>query len=160
MKIIFLDIDGVLNSVLFEAEQKAGDDSRIDSTRVKLLSEIVERTGASIVLSSTWREDWDSDPMICGNDGKYINECLCECGLSIIDKTPYLSYSDERRLEISTWIARHRSEVESFVILDDILAGWGELWDRVVVTNPYGRGLERRHVEEAVYILNEAGNDF
>ena len=159
MKIIFLDIDGVLNSVMYEA-MRADDiaDSRIDSSRVKLLADIAFATGAKIVLSSTWREDWDSDPELCGEDGKYINECLGKYGLSIIDKTPYLSYSDDRRVEILTWIARHRAEVESIVVLDDISCGWGELSDKVVITNPYGYGLEERHVGLAIEILNTPCN--
>ena len=157
MKVIFLDIDGVLNSVLFDAQRIIEEEhSRIDMSRVELLSEIIERTGAKIVLSSTWREDWDVDESLRGPDGKYIDKCLAEHSLALIDKTPHLQYSDERRIEIATWVARHRDEIESYVILDDIMAGWGELWEHVVITNPYGRGLERNHVEQAVYILNEA----
>lgn len=154
MKIIFLDIDGVLNSVMYDAsrsEERA--DNRIDASRVRLLADIVNATDAKIVLSSTWREAWDKDPDLCDSDGKYINKCLSEYGLSIIDKTPYLSYSDERRLEILDWLARHLGEVESFVILDDINCGWGELCSHVVVTNPYGHGLEEHHVKRALDIL-------
>ena len=155
-KYIFLDIDGVLNSVMYDAgrsEERA--DNRIDRSRVRLLANIVNATDAKIVLSSTWREDWDKDTKLCGSDGKYINNCLSEYGLSIIDKTPYLSYSDERRLEILDWLAQHHGEVESFVILDDINCGWGELYSRVVITNPYGYGLEEAHVQQALDILNE-----
>ena len=54
MKIIFLDIDGVLNSVMYDAhrsEERA--DNRIDMMRVKFLADIVNATGAKIVLGST-----------------------------------------------------------------------------------------------------------
>ena len=60
MKIIFLDIDGVLNSEMYEwsrGEDRA--DNRIDLSRVRLLKDIVSATDAKIVLSSTWRLDWD-----------------------------------------------------------------------------------------------------
>ena len=155
MKIIFLDIDGVLNSVMYDAAREERADTRIDMSRVKLLADIVNATDAKIVLSSTWREDWDKSPELCGDDGEYINRCLAKYGLSIIDKTPYLSYSDDRTLEILDWLARHRGEVENFVILDDINCGWGELCSRVVITNPYGYGLEEAHVQKALDILNE-----
>jgi len=128
-------------------------DNRIDLSRVKLLADIVNVTDAKIVLSSTWREDWDKSPEICGDDGKYIDECLAKYGLSIIDKTPYLSYSDDRRIEILTWLCHHRTEVESFAILDDINRGWAELHNRVVITNPYGYGLEEEHVQRALDLL-------
>lgn len=47
MKIIFLDIDGVLN---YENSK-----SKVEEEKVKLLKEIVGRTDAEIVLSSDWR---------------------------------------------------------------------------------------------------------
>ena len=154
MKIIFLDIDGVLNSVMYDAhrlEERA--DNRIDMTRVKLLADIVNATGAKIVLSSTWREDWDKSPEFCGSDGEYINECLAKHNLSIMDKTSCFSYSDDRQYEIRAWLTYHDSEVESFVILDDINSGWGVLSSNVVITNPYGYGLEESHVQKAIDLL-------
>ena len=138
MKIIFLDIDGVLNSEMYEwsrGEDRA--DNRIDLSRVRLLKDIVSATDAKIVLSSTWRLDWNKSPELCGEDGEYINQCLAQYGLSIIDKTPFNSMIDDRRREILTWLSRHRGEVESFVILDDINCGWEDLDRRVVVTDPY-----------------------
>ena len=155
MKIIFLDIDGVLNSEMYEwsrGEDRA--DNRIDLSRVRLLKDIVSATDAKIVLSSTWRLDWDKSPELCGEDGEYINQCLAQYGLSIIDKTPFNSMIDDRRREILTWLSRHRGEVESFVILDDINCGWEELDSRVVVTEPYGYGLNEEHVKKAIKLLN------
>jgi hypothetical protein len=154
MKIIFLDIDGVLNSVMYDAhrlEERA--DNRIDMTRVKLLADIVNATEAKIVLSSTWREDWDKSSELCGSDGEYINECLSRYDISIMDKTPCFNYSDDRQYEIRTWLAYHSNEVESFVILDDINSGWGVLSNNAVITNPYGYGLEESHVQKAIDIL-------
>ena len=155
MKIIFLDIDGVLNSEMYEwsrGEDRA--DNRIDLSRVRLLKDIVSATDAKIVLSSTWRLDWDKSPELCGEDGEYINQCLAQYGLFIIDKTPFNSMIDDRRREILTWLSSHRGEVESFVILDDINCGWEELDRRVVVTDPYGYGLNEEHVKKAIKLLN------
>ena len=50
-KVIFLDIDGVLNDEGEEREKGV----YIDETRVQRLASIVEQTGAEIVLSSSWR---------------------------------------------------------------------------------------------------------
>ena len=58
MKVIFLDVDGVLNSQqLFE---KCEDDQLIsvDEDNIKNLKTIVDATGAKIVLSSSWRYGW------------------------------------------------------------------------------------------------------
>lgn len=154
MKIIFLDIDGVLNSEMYEASRKDDcGDGYIDLSRVKLLADIVNATGAKIVLTSSLRMDWDKNPDLCDKDGKYINQCLDRYGLYITDKTPFFSLFTERRKEILSWLLNHHSEVEGFVILDDMNYGWGELSDRVINTNPQGYGLEEEHVEKALELL-------
>ena len=155
MKIIFLDIDGVLNSEMYEASRKDDcGDGYIDLSRVKLLADIVNATGAKIVLTSSLRLEWEKASERCGSDGKYINQCFDRYGLSIMDKTPYFSLFTERRKEILSWISNHRSEVESFVILDDKNYGWGELSGRVVFTAPLSYGLEEEHVQKALELLS------
>ena len=63
MKIIFLDIDGVLNSIGWVERTKgtAYEDKEIDPSKVRLLKQIIDKTDAKIVLSSTWREVNGSD---------------------------------------------------------------------------------------------------
>ena len=51
MKVIFLDIDGVLTTCSYHNP----DTNHIDPQRVCILSQIVNRTGAKIVLISTWK---------------------------------------------------------------------------------------------------------
>ena len=55
MKVIFLDVDGVLNSEkdLLEAKGK----SELFDRPLILLKELVESTKAKIVVSSTWRKE-------------------------------------------------------------------------------------------------------
>ena len=155
MKIIFLDIDGVLTSDMYEESRlEKRDDNRIDLSRVKLLAELVKSTDAKIVLTSTWRVDWNKISLLCGDYGKYLNQCLATYNLSIFDKTPFISYLGDRRKEILIWLSRHRGEVESFVIIDDINYGWNELKNRVVITNPQGYGLEEKHMQKAIELLN------
>ncbi len=59
MKIIFLDIDGVLNSdEYFDKISNLdiqGIEQEIDIEKVKLLKEAINETGAKVVLSSSWR---------------------------------------------------------------------------------------------------------
>ncbi len=155
MKIIFLDVDGVLNSEMYEASRNDDcGDGYIDLSRVKLLADIVNATGAKIVLTSSLRLEWEKDSKRCGSDGKYINQCFAKYGLSIMDKTLFTSFFAERRKEILSWISNHRSEVESFVILDDMNYGWGELSGRVVITDPLSYGLEEEHVQKALELLS------
>lgn len=154
MKVIFLDIDGVLNSRAYDRQRNWNEQTDIDETRLPLVKEIVERTGAVIVLSSTWREHWNADPRLCDGDGVYINETFKKFGLEIYDKTPDIGRYAERYDEIKTWLSS-QDGVTGFVIIDDYRYGWKELGANFVKTNPnFGLGLEREHVEKAVEILS------
>ena len=59
MKVIFLDIDGVLNSDEYLDKVKNSDiqgiERDIDVEKVKLLKRAIDETGARVVLSSSWR---------------------------------------------------------------------------------------------------------
>ena len=54
-KIVFLDVDGVLNSeVFFTSAPKEERETMMDSKAVKLLNQL---EGAMVVISSSWGED-------------------------------------------------------------------------------------------------------
>lgn len=154
MKVIFLDIDGVLNSRAYDKTRSLTEQSNIDETRLPLVKKIVDETGARIVLSSTWREHWCADTKLCDSDGVYINDVFAKFGLRIYDKTPDLGHGFDRPDEITAWLKYAEEPIESFVILDDYNYGWGKLSDSFVKTNPvFGRGLENEHVKAAIEIL-------
>ena len=154
MKIIFLDIDGVLNSVKYDNERSDGE-GNIDISRLSLLKQLADKTDALIVLTSSWRKHWDPSGILTDEVGKELERTFCDSGVFLFDKTPVLG--GHRSFEISAWLEAH-PEIESFVILDDIKFGWGEL-DRYVVKTDQriGRGLEIRHVDKAREILEHKG---
>lgn len=152
IKIIFLDIDGVLNSLKYDMERTATD-GNIDPSRLVLLKQIVDFTGAEIVLTSTWRKFWEKEKSQMGETGRELNQVFGSAGLTIFDKTPVLG---NRKEEISAWTVANEGLVDSFCIIDDITFGWEEFEPFVVNTNPrIGRGLEEKHVKKAVSILNK-----
>lgn len=158
-KIIFLDIDGVLNFVdHFEKTKNCKGYTEINSEKVKLLKDIVDRTGANIVLSSTWsdlrkRTDRPEHPMYT-----YLVNTLKQYGLEIIDHTPNIN--QDRPKEIKAWIDRQMDKNIRFVSLDDDYSK--HLYDEVgignclVKTSFYEKdgGLRKEHVEMAIKILN------
>lgn len=154
MKILFLDIDGVLNSARYDRE-KATDSGNIDPSRLELVKEIIEKTEARIVLSSTWREHWEKDPTLCDGDGTEINRIFAEHGLIIFDKTPVLPRNSSRAAEIGAWLEEH-PDVTVYAILDDETFGWTEeLTSHWVKTNHrIGYGLEETHVARVIELLN------
>lgn len=139
MKIIFLDVDGVLNSVQDRFSTKL-------ETRkhILFLRHIVNKTDAEIVLSSSWR--------ICGLLPK-LCRILREYNLRISDITPYILDRASRGREIRAWLDDHTG-VESFVILDDEDFDIVNMFpDNIVKTNSEV-GLQKEDAEKCIAILS------
>lgn len=155
MKVIFLDIDGVLNSWKYDQERGSLDEN-IDKTRLPLICEIVNATNAQIVLTSTWRKHWSQKTDEADQIGRKINETFALYNLTIMDKTPDLN---NRPQEIKAWLCNQL--VERFVIIDDIHFGWEDLDKNVVKTNyRVGRGLGHSHVQRSIDILNDCKSKY
>jgi hypothetical protein len=155
MKVIFLDVDGVLNSQdLFEKCKE--ELVPIDEENVRCLKDIVDATGAKIVLSSSWRYGWMKDDEQVQEECRILVDMLAKYGLEIMDKTEYLS-SGRREDEIKDWMECSKEKIENFVILDDGPYDWNrhgyeKHWVR---TDFCTGGLRAEHVKEAVHILNK-----
>ena len=155
-KVIFLDLDGVLNSRAYDRERDCTKQTYIDETRLPLLKRIVDETGAKIVFSSSWREHWDKNSANCDEDGVYINECFSKYDLKIFDKTPVIKGADKSD-EISYYLEMYLGEIDNYVILDDENFDWTDAMRlHVIKTNAFiGRGLNEEHVRKTVEILNK-----
>lgn len=162
-KVIFLDIDGVLNDEGPEKEIQ-----EINPVYVSNLAKIVRRTGADIILTSCWRRSIISymrNGSKQGNDVELLLSLFKENGLVISGYTPiYFNGGPGRPFEIRTWLA-NRPNIKDFLILDDDTF-WQWNWlsryvvtTKKVVNNKKGRsgmmrGLTEEYVREAVRILN------
>lgn len=158
MKVIFLDVDGVLNSMEFY-ENNNVIQNPLDRRCIYCLKEIVERTDAKIVLSSSWRGGWNIDPKKCGYQGIILNSELKYVELEIFDCTKSLTYNDgmSRSREIKKWLLECPYDIENYLILDDNDFGWEKmgLSNQWVQPNFLEKGLEEKHIELCVKILNE-----
>lgn len=151
MKIIFLDIDGVLNCEY--SKSRCDGFIGIDMTKLRLLKQIVDATGAKIVLSSTWRIGYDRLGHELQHHAKYMNRKFQKAGLIIYDVTPYKKH--RRSEEIEEWL--EDKDVESFVILDDEDFEWSpELRKRWIKSSFYeaNGGIRQEHVDRAIELLN------
>ena len=106
MKIIFLDIDGVLNT---------NSNKEISNDKLKLLSELVSKTGAEIVLSSSWRNWWNNPKTNIPSSfiTKWKNQFL-DNNISITLTT---ELECPKNLSIEKFIIQH--DVKRYVVLDD-----------------------------------------
>jgi hypothetical protein len=138
-RVIFLDIDGVLAPIL--RWDRYGD---LDRACIKVLNEIVEASGADVVVSSTWRY---------GKTVAELQEILASDGFSgrVVDKTPIGAPGADRGDEIATWLAQHA--VDGYVIIDDHV-DMGTLRTHLVQTHP-ARGLEPADAPRALAILTQ-----
>lgn len=166
MKILFLGVDGVLNSN--ETKELIPDTNftGIDNKYVKRLKKIVDATDAQIVLCSTWRLEkshgWDHD--LTGSR-KYLQKKLDKCGLRYVSQTPDLSKNGIMRgHEIQKWLDNNNDiTIDSWIVLDDeCFSDYEECkimehLIRTVQKDTFGKyinGLSEENVEEAIKLLN------
>lgn len=153
MKVIFLDVDGVLNSDEYFDKIKnlniQGIQNEIDIEKIKLLKKAIDATGAKVVLSSSWRYT---------RNAQYLKELLSSFEI-YTDSTPFIQ--GKRGLEIKQWLLDHQG-VENFVILDDeIFDSYDEelLKKLVKISNgnghSFGEGLLSKDIDEIIKRLGK-----
>ena len=156
MKVIFLDIDGVLNYTEWYVSDRnpgnlEGQEADVDPLCAERINRICRETGAKVVLTSDWRVNWP-----------YCIDRLGRGGLEkdlVIDKTPehmWLEHAPEdyksRGAEIEHWLSDH-PECDSYVILDDRKDMLESQMSNFVHVNPLC-GLDELDVKFALKILN------
>lgn len=154
MKVILLDFDGVLNCSVTLREQ-GGYGLYLEEEKMEVLKEIVDQTGARIVLTTSWREHWEPNG---GGDavGKEIDALFARHGLSVFDKTPRSRISREE--EIRLWLEEN-GEAERFAVLDDMLLYEDFLKGHFVKTSDFFGGLTREDAQRAIRILKGEKDD-
>lgn len=156
-RIIFLDIDGVLNSTQFRAENTNGEGvvvvngafdatAHIDPQRVARLNRVIDATNAQVVLSSSWRKLFGLERTQASLKAKGFAHQLADCTLRLP--------GEARSVEIETYLTAHGTP-PAFVIFDDDAreVGTGFGLNFIHVTD----GLEDEHVERACRILFGVG---
>ncbi len=93
----------------------------IDPDNVRCLRRIVDQTGASIVLTSSWRGGWTKGLSASQQpdlSGKLLQEALEAYDLHMIDKTKTVGMG-LRPEEVVLWLRECPGKVEGMVIIDD-----------------------------------------
>jgi len=160
-RVIFLDIDGVLNSAqtctrweaitgvwecggYFHERDLCRDDNVMwGPDLVQHLKRMVEETNACIVISSTWREFFSVEKFV---------EMFAVYGwhqAPVIDKTPSSDFT-LRGQEINAWL--YDNPVAGYVIIDDTDSFLEEQSPYFVQTDPEV-GLSATDVDKAIAIL-------
>lgn len=175
MKAIFLDVDGVLtNSEYLNYETR-----HINPEKIRLLSQIVKKTDAVIVLISTWKDGYNKKTGEKDEYFKVLEQVLKKYGLTIYDITDHIPAQTQesmqfsvsladfehihcvhgtgRAAEVEKWIHEHHPE--NYVILDDEDHDWKDYgydnhWVQTSWYDPNG-GLTENDVIKTIQILEE-----
>lgn len=161
MKVVFLDFDGVLNSGDFFKRNRGkgggsmGEAGALDPAAVRRLNRLLERTGAVVVVSSSWRHGRSSKRLeallrLRGFRGTVIDTTKDWSAVPTWDLVPGMERGDEIRL----WLDEH-PDVTSYVVLDDF-GDMKAVRDRFVQTD-MDAGLTDADVERAIALLAPRG---
>jgi hypothetical protein len=170
MKVIFLDIDGVLNSLdnmramtlLWKSGK--GDKSRdeyghlFDNRCVMWLRYIIERTNAKIVISSTWRSKgvdnmlkmWEARGIV----GEVIGCTPTYADDYIINLYAATNNEADRGYEIAQWLYEHEQKLEAYCIIDDDSDMLSQQMPFFVQTKS-DIGLDQKSAQKVIAILNQ-----
>ncbi len=159
MKVIFLDVDGVLNCNSTKQRIPYYDYLGIEDRFVELLADLVKNTKARIVLSSSWRDGWIPDKY--GDQethGIYLDYKLAQYKLEIYDYTPVLN-GWCRGMEIKEWLEKH-DDVTDYVIIDDEYFPDFKKYKvgAHVIRTSTKTGLTEKHIKRAEKVL--CGEDY
>lgn len=161
-KVLFLDIDGVLNSNFGNDSHRAeiSDGTLIDEEKIKLLAVLVKETGAKIILHSGWRFWFDTELKPLCTEANKLVELLAKENLYISSVTPDLTTEEIRKTkkfslvkadEILLWLSLHNN-IAKWVVLDDLDLHNEQLKQHQVKTDPT-IGLTLEDVKQAVKLL-------
>lgn len=174
MKVIFLDIDGVLHSFNYEKHliKKSmspfdNEGAIFDPQCVSALSRLVEVTNVELVIHSSWKDCEDKAKAL-----RIMRNIWSVRNLPghVFDITPTLSMEDMMRLygikattkwkgyEIKAWLDEH-PDCEKFVIIDDQRIYLSEQRNMVVLTDGKD-GLTMRNVRQAIKKLDVKQKDY
>jgi HAD domain in Swiss Army Knife RNA repair proteins len=155
MKIIFLDIDGVLNTdrQIRINNLKQNEGINFDQEAMGNLKKIIKKTKARIVITSTWRIHQRENGYLWSELIRNFQLCNINSKV-IIDITPITDMNmrlETRELEISKWLSTNKN-IEKFVILDDQWS-MGGLNNHFIRCLPFN-GITSKIADEVIKKLN------
>jgi hypothetical protein len=164
VKILFLDIDGVLNGHDWNDESQS---CNIRRECVAHLNRVIRETGCKIVLSSAWRYIVLGGDMTLKGFGYMLRThgLVCQRGATDLivgctapDESPPNPVRDgERGRQCREWLygPENQWEVTWFAAVDDEDAGFAELGIPAVITDG-ARGLTAEDADKLIGLFNRA----
>ena len=143
-RVLFLDMDGVLSTPRAWCVQThlPYPDRWVDPVATCMLNMACARSGAVMVVSSTWRLHYSRDGWL-----KCMHRWGLTCGLHADWRTPDRARAcDVRGREIQRWLDAH-PEITEYVILDDDSDMLEHQLTRLVCTDSHDGMMMRHHIK-------------
>ena len=126
MKVIFLDIDGVLNSNFWNDthQREISDGTLIDEEKVMLLGQLIRNTSAKVILHSGWKFWFDSEVKPLRREAERLISMLEKEGIKVNGVTPdhtaveirkSKKFSLVKASEILAWVSQH-DNIEKWIV--------------------------------------------
>lgn len=147
--VLFLDIDGVLNSLEFRNNHpelfEIGCDGSLwfDKEKCALLERLIKETGAVIVISSSWRTFTKLEDIVRFLHTRGVPSA------KVIGATPDLDCN--KPLEIQQFLLDN-PEIKVFAVVDDDEAL--QVFNSRFVQTTWEQGLQESHVKELIKLLS------
>ena len=160
-KVIFLDVDGVLNINDHSAEISSF--YHVDEDKVKRLSEIVKKTNSEIIIHSAWRFWFNDNLNPLNESAKSFDDYFSKYEISIKGLTPDLSTEEIRKTkkfslvkadEILSWLDNN-PDVDSCIVLDDLDLHNDVIRNHQVKPDPK-KGLSNEDVSKTIALLSSS----
>ena len=159
-KVIFLDIDGVLSPRWWNSDKQSDNYGCLfDAKAVANFAKIIEKTGAEIVISSSWKDmglvELQNMWRDRGLPGKIVDITpdYMSDELLLKEDSSNMDYLYERGSEIQGWLLLHGDDVSRYVIIDDMDDILPEQQSHFVQTDPEV-GITNEDVKKVVHLLN------
>lgn len=148
MKVLFLDIDGVLISERSFWQAQLRHTRRVipDQRALLALRQLVQDTGAKIVITSSWRPWPGTRPT---RAYLQLQSILAHNGTPVYDETPCLEINGmDRGDEIAAWLEEHPTEWFAVIDDNDRFGTRAEIRERWIPVNAR-QGLTKEDCEKA-----------
>ena len=162
MKVLFLDIDGVLNC-MYPTPSQDHEWVDLDEWRygfnpdlVARLRYVIGNMDCKIVISSSWRHHIDYAPYQPGRNWRdVLAEKLRRPREEVFAGETPTNDRGRRGLEINQWLEEHKGEVEAFCVVDDETVDIEPyLKSRYIVKTDMRYGLTKADADSIIEKLN------
>ena len=165
MRIVFLDVDGVLNTPSTECMTRTGHQF-IDEDKITILKKITDTAEAAVVVSSGWC--YGGMLSAAGvHEGNFVSDFnelidkLQEFKVSIAGRIDFKQGTPSGKGEgIRDWLVLNKDRIETFVVIDDQVdkMGFSNEYNEILFKTDKNTGITEEIANKAILKLTKTSS--